>query len=78
MFLHKRFCVLNITTHLTINDNIRPIQKVNNISFVGIFFDTVFSWEIHIKHVKKKVVPIIGALNRSLGINNKLLKNIYY
>ena len=41
-----------------------PIERVNNIIFLGTYIDSKFCWNTHISHIEGKISKWIGIINR--------------
>lgn len=59
-------------------DNI-VIENLNVVKYLGLFINEKLDWTHHIKHVRKKILPITGVLRRlSNIIPTFVLKNLYF
>jgi hypothetical protein len=54
------------------------IEEVSSFKYLGLFIDNKLTWEKHITHIKKKIVPLLGKLKR-MGVKfNKHVINFVY
>lgn len=55
------------------------IKRVNSVKYLGLFIDDDLTFRTHIKHVKKKINPIIFAIRRiSTTINRETCELLYF
>lgn len=55
------------------------IDKVDSFKYLGLHLDSKFSWEIHIKHVERKVATLCGVLSRvSCFVPQHVLLKFYH
>ena len=64
---------------LTLYD--RPMTKVNEFKYLGLWFDSKYTWEMHIKQVETKCKKVLHLLQAVAGCNwgadKQALINIY-
>lgn len=77
VIFHKQRTELNEIPELKLKENI--IKRVNTAKFLGLIIDESLLWEEHIKHVARKISPIIGVLHRLKNIiADSAKKSIYF
>ena len=56
----------------------QPIERVTNITFLGIQISSKLTWNIHINSICKKVRRIIGLIHRNFHLAPTLLRRTLY
>lgn len=55
------------------------IEKVNEFKYLGVVFDSTFTWNSHINYVEHKASVLCGAMRKvSNFVSRKALLNFYY
>ena len=61
--------------------NNRRLEVVKEMQYLGIYFDSQFIFDNHIRHIAKKSTKLISMLGKSVklqwGLSHKALKTIY-
>ena len=61
--LRKRLNTLNRLPSFSIDSN--SIKQVESTKSPGVYIDENLTWDVHIKHISKKIASCIGILKRS-------------
>lgn len=65
--------IINIPLHL----NNRQISRTNHVKYLGLYLDENLNWKIHINHIIKKILPVVGILWRLRDTPISIKKLIY-
>lgn len=59
------YLLSKIKTNISLSINIINIEKVSEVTFLGVILDDKFTWKSHILHMKNKVSKSLFILNKS-------------